>query len=409
MRQPRTLFFILTYLFNYPRWKNYGILINKSISPVERGRFVAVQRQSASFCQMKQILIVEDAQDLSRFLQSTLTVYDPGWSVKIVPSGEEALLETKADLLVCDLRLPGISGVELVRKLRMRNPDLKVIFISGLSEETATKMIKDVKAEGFLKKPIDINRFIDLVRRSLGLPAGDDIRRAGESIAALEGRRSLAEVLAELRQSLRATVVYLLDDRGRVTAQTGELAEAPLAEWVNGVMAVLSGSDKLVQVLGISATLAVHSFRNEEYDLVMAPVGAGALLIVLRRRGGSLRLAMAVEEAMEAQRELALIVGEPVLVEGTPVSAAAEPVTQPVRLPDAPPPVVASAPAAIEEEAELGKLEDILSSPEKVKKGKDLNAFWDSAIGTAGAGLETPDGLSYDQASQLGLTPPDKE
>ena len=43
----------------------------------------------------------------------------------------------KVDLLVADYLLPGISGVELMRKIRARNPELKVIFISGMTERKA--------------------------------------------------------------------------------------------------------------------------------------------------------------------------------------------------------------------------------------------------------------------------------
>src|SRR5215208_6564291 len=86
------------------------------------------------------ILIVDDQRDIVRLLHSTLQTLGHKLDIIDAPSGEEALLEAsrrKVDLLVADYLLPGISGVELLRKVKVRNPDLKVIFISGITERRA--------------------------------------------------------------------------------------------------------------------------------------------------------------------------------------------------------------------------------------------------------------------------------
>jgi CheY-like chemotaxis protein len=74
---------------------------------------------------MKRVLIVDDALELGRFLQAALKTLRPPVESVLVPSAEEAILEssqTAPDLLVADIRLPGISGLELVRKIRNRTP-----------------------------------------------------------------------------------------------------------------------------------------------------------------------------------------------------------------------------------------------------------------------------------------------
>ena len=80
------------------------------------------------------ILLVDDQRDIVRLLHSTLQTLGHKMDIVDAPSGEEALLEAsrrKVDLLVTDYLLPGISGVELMRKIRMKSPEMKVIFISG--------------------------------------------------------------------------------------------------------------------------------------------------------------------------------------------------------------------------------------------------------------------------------------
>lgn len=84
---------------------------------------------------MKRVLIVDDAIDLGRMLQDALKVMHPEIPITVVPSAEEALLELTRfsfDLLVTDLRLPGMNGLELIRKIRVRQPNIKVILMTAL-------------------------------------------------------------------------------------------------------------------------------------------------------------------------------------------------------------------------------------------------------------------------------------
>jgi CheY-like chemotaxis protein len=86
------------------------------------------------------ILLVDDQRDIVRLLHSTLQTLGHKLDIVDAPSGEEALLEASrrtVDLLVTDYLLPGISGVELLRKIKLRSPNLKVIFISGMTERKA--------------------------------------------------------------------------------------------------------------------------------------------------------------------------------------------------------------------------------------------------------------------------------
>ena len=80
------------------------------------------------------VLLVDDQRDIVRLLHSSLQTLGHELEIIDAPSGEEALLEAslrRIDLLVADYLLPGISGVELMHKIRLRNPSLKVIFITS--------------------------------------------------------------------------------------------------------------------------------------------------------------------------------------------------------------------------------------------------------------------------------------
>src|SRR5512140_3543162 len=87
------------------------------------------------------ILLVDDQRDILRLLHSTLdTLKNKDLEVIEAPSGEEALLEVgrrKIDLLVTDYLLPGMTGIELMHKMRAKMPDVRVIIISGMTDRKA--------------------------------------------------------------------------------------------------------------------------------------------------------------------------------------------------------------------------------------------------------------------------------
>ena len=88
------------------------------------------------------ILLVDDQRDILKLLHSTLNTLAHEMDIFEAPSGEEALLEAsrnKVDLLVADYRLPGITGVELMHKIRAKYPDVRIILITGMTDRKVTR------------------------------------------------------------------------------------------------------------------------------------------------------------------------------------------------------------------------------------------------------------------------------
>src|SRR5215218_11454567 len=112
------------------------------------------------------VLLVDDQRDIVRLLHSSLQTLGHELDIIDAPSGEEALLEAslrKIDLLIADYLLPGISGVELMRKIRVRNPELKTIFISGMTERKAREAMLGAGGIAIFDKPIPLADFLDAV------------------------------------------------------------------------------------------------------------------------------------------------------------------------------------------------------------------------------------------------------
>ncbi|MBK9924035.1 MAG: TIR domain-containing protein [Anaerolineales bacterium] len=116
-------------------------------------------------------LLVDDQRDVVRLLRATLNTLGHEMNIIEAPSGEEALLEAsrrKIDLLVVDYGLAGISGVETMRKIRIRYPSMKSVIITGWAERKVLEEIRNSGVDAYFFKPIPLADFLDAVERFLG-------------------------------------------------------------------------------------------------------------------------------------------------------------------------------------------------------------------------------------------------
>lgn len=117
---------------------------------------------------MARILVVEDDKSMNEILATTLA--DDDHEVKTVLSGPEALKlcnNESFDLLITDVRLPGMDGVEVIEKVKSLLPDIKCIVITGYaSEDTPVRAIR-MHVNDYLFKPFSLIYFLNSVKRVL--------------------------------------------------------------------------------------------------------------------------------------------------------------------------------------------------------------------------------------------------
>jgi PAS domain S-box-containing protein len=117
------------------------------------------------------ILLVEDEPALRRMVKKTLSLL--GYQVLEAPTGTKALevwRENRAEisLLLTDLMMPdGMSGIDLAQNLLHENPQLKVIFMSGYSDELAGRSLPMQEGANFLSKPFAAQQLAQTLRASL--------------------------------------------------------------------------------------------------------------------------------------------------------------------------------------------------------------------------------------------------
>jgi CheY-like chemotaxis protein len=372
------------------------------------------------------VIIVDDQRDISRMLRAALETLGGGYVIVDVPSAEEAQLEFRrgpVDLLITDLRLPGISGLELIRRLHKASSEARMMVISAYADETAQAEFRSLGAM-FFPKPLDLQAFLKGVQAAVGA------RELAPAPAMPEGEQpDLAGRLARLQRDLSAHSALLLDGSGRVAAQAGEPGGPSLESLLPVLLEALRASQRVSQALGGAPTANVQFFFGGAYEVYSSNVGAHfTLVIIFDGQHGAGQMApvlrygrQAADDLLNGLRKLGAAGGHfsiaatpaaPLAAKrhGTRPLPAAPPERQPERQPAfaktaplSPQSAAGPAPAPVSAEA----LQALDSAAEKTS-GQDAAKFWDD-IDSAEIGDARADMLSWEEAARLGLVPPKNE
>jgi two-component system response regulator (stage 0 sporulation protein F) len=347
------------------------------------------------------VLLVDDQRDIVRLLHSTLQTLGHKMDIVDAPSGEEALLEAsrrKIDLLVADYLLPGMSGVELMRKIKIRNPEMKVIFISGMTERKARDEMLNAGALAIFDKPIPLADFLDGVERGLGLVR--TIFPPESSKEAETHRQSLSELLGGFRQKIKADAVYLISDRARVLARAGDLHDSSMeVSLLAALMAIYSASLKVARFIRQENLENYHVFRGGDHDLLLIPVDTThALLLAGKELAKSDRILQTVEGMLFVRGDVENVLRS--------LGVAPEPVVTESAVPAGEAGEVVSIfePEEVEPEPEVD-IDALFASASKTSKVQDLDAFWDDAIEKTGNIPINRDVITFEDARKLGFDP----
>lgn len=121
------------------------------------------------------VLIVDDEEPLLLSLADGLASHSARFKTVIAPSGEAALevvSRVGVDLVITDLRMPGIDGVELMRQLVSVRPGLPVVVLTAHSSVRALREIGALPLVAVLEKPVELDELLRVIYRSLFL--GDE-------------------------------------------------------------------------------------------------------------------------------------------------------------------------------------------------------------------------------------------
>jgi excisionase family DNA binding protein len=115
------------------------------------------------------ILVVDDEAGIRELLSKTLALAE--YEVDLAPGGQEAIERLRGfhyDLLITDLKMPGVDGLTLIREARRFLPQLPIIIITGFSTEASAIEAINLGVNGYLTKPFRVPKVLSVAAKALG-------------------------------------------------------------------------------------------------------------------------------------------------------------------------------------------------------------------------------------------------
>ncbi|MDY6831232.1 MAG: response regulator [Thermodesulfobacteriota bacterium] len=113
------------------------------------------------------VLLVDDEREFVQTLSERLIMRNMGSAVAY--DGESALnmvAEEEPEVMILDLKMPGIDGIEVLRKVKATRPDIEVIILTGHGSEADKKVCMELGAFAYLQKPVDIDVLSDTLKQA---------------------------------------------------------------------------------------------------------------------------------------------------------------------------------------------------------------------------------------------------
>jgi excisionase family DNA binding protein len=127
------------------------------------------QRPAAAAAGRPRVLVVDDEASIRDLLAKTLALAE--YDVDLAADGRTALERlriTPYDLLITDLRMPGVDGLTVIREARRLRTDIPVIIVTGYSSEASAIEAINLGVSGYLTKPFRVPRVLAAAAKALG-------------------------------------------------------------------------------------------------------------------------------------------------------------------------------------------------------------------------------------------------
>jgi diguanylate cyclase (GGDEF)-like protein len=229
------------------------------------------------------ILVVDDSRHMREFFADTV-LGPAGYNVMQAPDGRAGLraaLENKPDLIIADLQMPGLTGIELKRALSAAGNSTPLILVTAEGSETIASEASLAGVAGYLPKPVDVDVMLTAIEQALTV---ERLKRdRDEALKALEKRVHQLETLQGISRVLTASLdfnqvlSYVVEAAVRLTsANGGQLFLLDERTHQLQLRAARGPADAGTQPLRQPATdhLAAHVYHTSQ-PLLYPPAPAG--------------------------------------------------------------------------------------------------------------------------------------
>ncbi len=269
------------------------------------------------------ILVVDDESPTRNFIVDGLGALGITDKAIGVASAEDALAaaaEAAPDLVISDIRMTGLNGLDLARFLHQNHPNTKVILITGYSTRDIEKAATALSVDALIRKPFGLDALGDAVRTALNRPrlAADE---HGLPPAKFE---ALTRQIDILKRDIGAQWIGLLDNQSQIIIQAG--ASDELAELLGRLTARNWVTNLAAAVENIGAYFLY--IEGQPHDIYFASVDhCYSLVFIYDRRWQTNRVGAVWLTAKHSVQELARLLSNQSTPSPPPLALVNQPVT----------------------------------------------------------------------------------
>lgn len=286
-----------------------------------------------------EILVVDDDEFIRRGLKRLLE--NKGYQVELAGTAEGALAllsELSFDLVLSDIQMPGIDGLELLRQIKSRSPHMPVVMITAHAVSEYVIQALRAGANDFVPKPYQPDELLMIVEREAarGQKARQAVATPAQAPAVVGRQISAAQldeidsILAELRVEASARCVLLVEGTGHIIAAKGAIDDlniSALAALVAGDFAATSG---IASLIGEGESFRLNYHEGSRFSVYSAHLTTDVFMLVVF--GQDVKSGMVLYITRQALPRLQVILEQvPVLLSGNQAAVSSQVAGEPLQ------------------------------------------------------------------------------
>lgn len=230
------------------------------------------------------ILIVDDEPRVAFFLSKALEHVSKEYRIDIAHSGEEAmemLTATQVNLLVTDLKMPGMSGIDLMRWVRTSSPTTRTILITAYGNDQVEAETRRLEAYRYITKPFNLNDFAQVVREALQDGAAS---QPGLVILSDESFEAITRELESLCHDVGAQCIFLSDMLGQRLVEVGITDGFDASALLSLIAGGFATAGELARQFGTGEAANLNFHQGTRYEIYSATIGDNLFMAMLYER-----------------------------------------------------------------------------------------------------------------------------
>jgi CheY-like chemotaxis protein len=230
------------------------------------------------------ILIVDDEPRVAFFLSKALEHVSKEYQIDIAHSGEEAkekLARTSVDLIVTDLKMPGMSGIDLMRWVRTAYPATRTILITAYGNDEVEAETRRLDAYRYITKPFNLNDFAQVVRDALQDGA---VSQPGLVILSDESFEAITKELESLCHDVGAQCIFLSDMLGQRLVEVGITDGFDASALLSLIAGGFATAGELARQFGTGEAANLNYHQGTRYEIYSATIGDNLFMAMLYER-----------------------------------------------------------------------------------------------------------------------------